>query len=109
MLLDLKGTSELRRINRDLLKIKPQLLIFLRKLQKIIIHTPSVNFEFEVEKTEYDEEFEGETMKIWRNEPPRKKGAITKYLIVRQAAGDLPQDSRREGVTETEIVLAFSI
>lgn len=109
MLLDLKGTSELRSINKDLHEIEPQLLIFLRKLQKIIIHTPLVNREFEAEKTKYDEEFKGETMKLWRKELPRKKEAITKYLIVRRAAGNLPLDSRRDGVTETEIVLAFPI
>jgi hypothetical protein len=109
ILLLLKGRAGMANISKGVVELKPQLLIFLRRISKITIHTPSRLAHFQVYRTELDTDFKGETMSL---EASIARGVFhrtsKKYIIVRHILRQLPEDERRAGVSESEVVLAFS-
>lgn len=110
LLLELHGESEFKHIVHDLETIKPEILIFLRKIRRLIIHTPNQDVRFEIRRTKKDKEFdEQETVTITRTSSRDNKPTEGKYLIVRDIERNLFKDERRKNVDETEIVLAFPL
>lgn len=59
ILLKLKGEAELNNINKELDDVQPQLLIFLRKLTKLRIYTPSRRVQFTTERIASNPGFAG--------------------------------------------------
>lgn len=57
----------------------------------------------------YDVELCGETKALFTIDDENHRSNETKYIMVRHNATDMPQDKRREGVTMSEVVLAFPI
>jgi hypothetical protein len=115
MLLELNSESESRIIVNELVKLEPQLLIFLRKISKLHITTPDRTFRFKIEKLEEDRAFDGKetvTLTIMSTRPSTmsssdRRKMREKYMIVRYQENLLPTDTRRANVRETEVVLAF--
>jgi hypothetical protein len=110
MLLELHGESEFRGIRDELQKLEPQILIFLRKISKLVIHTPDRHFQFEIRRVIEDLDLDGkETVNLTITSLADNKKTDKKYIIVRRYETSLPKEDRRENVKETEIVLAFPI
>ncbi len=110
MILDLKGKAEAVEIDIDLENIPHQLLIFLRKLRKITIFKPLKRKRFMSQRIEHDGNTGGEIIDLstgigWNSVFVTSQ----KYIIVRDTQKDLPDEERRPGVKETEIVLAFPV
>ena len=115
MLLHLKD-SEVSHISDELENIQPQLLIFLRKLSTIIIGSGPSPSQFQISRKTFDTQFKGETAELIKyflvgSTAPGNPNSIvkSKYIIVRHRVHDLPEDYRRPGVQESEIVLAFPV
>jgi hypothetical protein len=110
ILLDLKGKSEFEMINDELERLEGHILIFLRKIAKMIIKTPSQPYQFEVLKVKEDQDLDGEeTVTLQTTSLPDNKRKTQTYLIVRRRETSLSTESRRENIKETEIVLAFPV
>ena len=110
LLLELLSESEFKGITHELQKLKPQILIFLRKIRKLIIHTPYQDVQFEIQSVTKDQDFdEEETATLTRTSLRDNKKTEEKYLIIRRLRGSLVQDDRRENVEVTEAVLAFPV
>jgi hypothetical protein len=112
ILLLLKGKSEMAHINNELSEVEPQLLIFLRKLSIITICTPIRHVQFRTYPAKFDAGFNGETMSLKTSTFRDGKFCQTsmkKYIIVRYTVQQLPEDERRPGVSESEVVLAFPV
>jgi hypothetical protein len=111
MLLYLKGRDELNQIDADFQDIKPEILMFLRKLSCIKIHTSRRQTEFKISRDCYDPKYRGETaiLTVSNTVDSVTRLSRTRYIIVRQKVRDLPNDERREGVNESEVVLAFPV
>jgi hypothetical protein len=61
MLLHLKNSSAISKISDELENIRPQFLIFLRKLSTIIIGIDSLSNQFQISRKTFDTQFNGET------------------------------------------------
>ncbi|KAF8854837.1 hypothetical protein BDZ45DRAFT_693078 [Acephala macrosclerotiorum] len=110
ILLELLSESEFRGITNELQKLKPQILIFLRKIRKLIIHTPDQDVQFEIQTVTEDQDFDGEeTATLTRLSLRDNQKTEEKYLIVRRPQGGLVKDDRRKNVEVTEAVLAFPV
>jgi hypothetical protein len=112
MLLLLKGNSDMADINDELWELKPQLLIFLRKLSIITICTPIRHVQFQTYPRKFEVGFNGETMSLKTSKFRDGKFcqiSMRKYIIVRHTVQNLPEDERRPGVSESEVVLAFPV
>lgn len=110
LLLELLSESEFKIITNELQKLKPQILIFLRKIRKLIIHTPSQDVQFEIQSITEDHDFDGkETATLIRTSLRDNKKTEEKYLIVRRLEDSLVKDDRRKDVEVTEAVLAFPV
>ncbi|RYO93890.1 hypothetical protein DL762_000845 [Monosporascus cannonballus] len=108
-LLRLKDIDDYKEIRRDLEDIEPQLLLFLRKLKEIHVSTPGVGNVYRLRATEYDEDFGGETATISECSDDGVVVKTTKYVVHRHIVRDLPAEPRREGVTTSEVVVAFAV
>jgi hypothetical protein len=110
LLLELLGESEFQSIIKELHMLKPQMLIFLRKIRKLIVHTPERDVQFEVQTVAEDQDLDRkETVTLISTSLRDGKTTKYKYLIVRRIVGSLAKDDRRENVEETEVVLAFPL
>jgi len=110
ILLELNGEPEFRSIVEELHMLKPQMLIFLRKIRKLIVHTPERDVQFEIQAVAKDEDLDGEeTATLTTTSLSNGKTTKDKYLIVRRLIHSLAKDDRRENVEETEVVLAFPL
>jgi hypothetical protein len=110
LLLELLSKQEFVVINDELQKIKPQILIFLRKLRKLNVHTPNRDVQFEIQRVAEDQDLDGkETATLKSTSSHDRTRTEEKYLIVRYLQGSLREDDRRKGVQETEAVLAFPV
>jgi hypothetical protein len=108
-LLHLRSTEDLDQIEADLDDIKPQILLFLRSLRQLKINTNNGEITHVVQDEGYDVELGGETKALFTIDDKNHRSNETKYIMVRHNATDMPQDKRREGVTMSEVVLAFPI
>lgn len=110
LLLELNGEPEFRSIVKELHMLKPQMLIFLRKIRKLIVHTPERDVQFEIQTVTKDEDLDGEeTATLTTTSLGNGKTTKDKYLIVRRLVHALAKDDRRKNVEETEVVLAFPL
>jgi hypothetical protein len=110
LLLELLGEAEFQGIIEELHMLKPQMLIFLRKIQKLIIHTPQQDVQFKIQTVAEDEDLDGkETATLTSTSLDDDKTIKHKYLIVRRLVHSLAKDDRRKNVEETEVVLAFPL
>lgn len=58
LLLELLGEAEFKSIIKELHMLKPQMLIFLRKIQKLIVHTPERDVQFEIQTAAEDQDLD---------------------------------------------------
>ncbi|KAF7555069.1 hypothetical protein G7Z17_g2424 [Cylindrodendrum hubeiense] len=106
-LLNLRGDDDFKKIQDDLHNIEPQLLIFLRRIREFNIQTSYIKKRYRVD-SDISNAVLGEVSTI---SSQRSNGATKekKYLVTRQKARGLPIDPQRQGVTTSEVVLAFPI
>jgi hypothetical protein len=110
LLLELLGESEFKSIIKELHMLKPQMLIFLRKIRKLIVHTPERDVQFEIQTVAEDQDLDRkETATLTSTSLRDGKTTKDKYLIVRRLVHSLAKDDRRENVEKTEVVLAFPL
>ena len=110
MLLELKSESEFISIKEDLQKLDLEILIFLHKITKLVIHTPDEHFQFEIQRAIEDRSLDKkETATLTRTSLRNDMTTNRKYMIVRHLETSLPREDRRPNVNQTEIVLAFPI
>jgi hypothetical protein len=110
LLLELLGEVEFNGIIDELKKIKPQILLFLRKIRKLIIHTPEEDVQFEIQRDTEDKDVDGnETATLTTTFLRSNKTAKEKYLIIRRLENTSVKDDRRENVEVTEAILAFPV
>jgi hypothetical protein len=110
-LLHLNNSSDLNVINTELDRVRPELLIFLRKLSHMTVRTAHRQVQFDKFTTKLDERYDGETVALVTRQQ-QGWGEITSeiiYIIVRHSALSLPRDERRPGVQQSEVVLAFPV
>ncbi|PMD48990.1 hypothetical protein L207DRAFT_505973 [Hyaloscypha variabilis F] len=109
--LNIKSLADFNDIRTELEKLEPQILIFLRKIRKLIIHPPGAGGKIlRIQRLDQDDEFDGgETAILKSNYLKDDSFKRQKYVIVRYNMTDLEKDHRRENITATEIVLAFRI
>jgi hypothetical protein len=109
--LEIKGDAEFKDIHTELEKLEPQILIFLRKICKLVIHTPFMGErQFDIRRLNQDGDFDGkETAILTSICSSGNKNKEQRYIIVRGIETTLEKDDRRENITETETVLAFLI
>lgn len=111
MVLEIKGNAELKDIHIELEKLEPQILIFLRKICKLVIYTPLLGKrQFDIRRINQDGDFDGkETAILTRICSKASENTHHRYIIVRRIETALEKNDRRENVMETETVLAFQI
>jgi hypothetical protein len=109
--LEIKGNAEYKDIHTELDKLQPQILIFLRKIRKLVIYAPRMGKrQFDIRRLNQDADFDGEETAILTSRCSRdNKPTDHRYIIVRRIETTLEKDDRRENITETETVLAFPI
>ncbi|KAJ3531643.1 hypothetical protein NM208_g6992 [Fusarium decemcellulare] len=92
----------------DLENIDPELLIFLRKLRRLSIETNHPKKTYHVQ-TDTSDATLGETATIYSTHGDENLTLDKKYAVTRFNASRMPSDTRREGVTRSEVILAFPI
>lgn len=107
-LLRLNSHTIYANILNDLSDIKPQLLMFLRKIKTLYVKTPSRRIAYRIDN-QSEPAFAGETALISRENETTSSTEITKYIVVRYTVNNMPAEPRRQGVTESQVVLAFPI
>lgn len=109
--LEIKGYAEFNDIRTELKKLEPQILIFLRKICKLVIYTRLMGERrFEIRRLNQDGNFDGKETAILTSICSKgNKNTEDRYIIVRRMETTLEKDNRRENITETETVLAFPI
>ncbi|RYP37876.1 hypothetical protein DL767_002748 [Monosporascus sp. MG133] len=108
-LLQLKKNDDYKEIRRDLEDVEPQLLLFLRNLRELHVTTPGAGKVYRLRATKSDDGFGGETATISENSDDGGSFKKTKYVVHRHTAQRLPADPRRQGVTTSEVVVAFAV
>ncbi|KAI8273021.1 hypothetical protein K4K59_010968 [Colletotrichum sp. SAR11_240] len=94
MTLLLKGIEQYDKISKELTKIKPEILLFLRRLRSISIHKGQETTVYLAMHNEYEEKLQGETKTIdcqKQGESFRNK----KFLITRTMVNDMPNEEKR--------------
>jgi hypothetical protein len=89
----------------DLQSLDARLLIFLRRLRKIVVTIVWANDQISTKKlTRTEERIEGkEAIHLSQD------GTQMKYTVMRHRARNLPSEQKREGVSESELLLAFPV
>jgi len=108
-LLQLKSKNEYDEILEDLEAIEPQLLMFLRNLEKLRISTPTTNKCYKCLIDEDDEDFGGKIFSISECDEDQGTEKEMKYVVQPYDVRNLPPHPRREGITTSEVMLAFPI
>lgn len=104
MLLHLSGPDEYRQVAASLREFKAQQLLFLRRLERLVIVTPEGQRVFTT-SSPGTAEFEMRTLVVAENSVSKEE----EYLIVRHQVDDLPYTENRQGITSTEVVLGFPV
>ncbi|RTE79713.1 hypothetical protein BHE90_005765 [Fusarium euwallaceae] len=107
-LLQLKSEKHYTEIENDLRSIEPQLLIFLKNLRALNIQIGNIRKSYHIQAG--TSATLGETATIHsRHQDDNNLPSGMKYAIARYRTSKIPKDERREGITTSEIVLAFPI
>ncbi|KAL5344927.1 hypothetical protein ACLOAV_009880 [Pseudogymnoascus australis] len=110
LILELLRKSEFDNINNELKKIKPQILLFLHKIRKLVIHTPEEDVQFEIQRDTKDNDLDGqETATLTTTILRSDKKTTERYLIIRRVGRVPVKDDRRENVEVAEAILAFPL
>ncbi|EFQ26640.1 uncharacterized protein GLRG_02460 [Colletotrichum graminicola M1.001] len=109
MMIELKSQGDFESIERDLEKVQPEILLFLRRLRRISVHTATCNTTFTVAHNDDDEEYQGEMKTVTVQSTTEKRRKKTRYIFVRRIVDDMPVEPRRENIVTSEIVLAFPL
>lgn len=110
MLLHLRDHQEYKNTSRGLRNLKPEVLLFLRKLRRLEIRTATGHTVYSSDHQEEDGPLKGETRSLvvtHHSDDGETKPKETNYAIVRYLVKDLPTDERRLGVSKTELLLGF--
>ncbi|KAF5513004.1 hypothetical protein CGCA056_v012212 [Colletotrichum aenigma] len=94
MTLLLKGIEQYDKISKELTKIKPEILLFLRRLRSISIYKGQETTVYLAMHNEHEEKLQGETKTIdcqKQGESFRNK----KFLITRTMVNDMPNEEKR--------------
>ncbi|KAK3712619.1 hypothetical protein LTR37_009062 [Vermiconidia calcicola] len=102
-----------RSVLRNLSDLKPELLLFLRQLRciEIQIQKPNGTIEKSFRLKRGDDEHSGFQLILLTHEVirPRPSTTTDKYLVCRRIASEMPCESRRPNVTESEVMIAFPV
>ena len=102
-----------RIVQKDLLELKPELLLFLRQLRGIDvkIQQPSGALErsFSLGRADFDHCSLKITSLSRHSSQPSSQSQTSKFLVCQTTAQDMPYKKRRENVTASEVVIAFPI
>lgn len=108
-LLNVAKQSDYDKISRDLDAMEPQSLLFLRKIRSLIIGKEDRQKRHQIEQILFDQELEGETATIISGDATGDISETRKYIVARDTVQGLSGDIRREGITSSEVVLAFPV
>lgn len=116
-LLEVKRREDYIEIEREMGEVKPELLMFLRKLEKLELSAPGNHRSsiFDRLVQESDPDFGGmETVTLSTTTGNVHSGcdlATTqkRYIVYRHKVQNLPEDDRRNGISKSEISLAFPV
>ncbi|KAF3797306.1 hypothetical protein GCG54_00009277 [Colletotrichum gloeosporioides] len=109
MLLQLKGPEAYTDIRENLKQIKPEILLFFRRLRRIKIKTEDRNIDYAYLLNDNDVGFHGETRTLTALDRQTHTTNLTKYIIVRHAVENMPDTQKRENISSSEITLAFPL
>ncbi|KAK7428051.1 hypothetical protein QQZ08_005483 [Neonectria magnoliae] len=107
-LLQLRSEEDYKKIQCDLQDMEPQLLIFLRNIQRLQIQTNNDKKAYRIHHTLFNPELE-EIVTIHSDHQGENGPDEMKYVLVRLRTSEMPKNARREGVTVSEVILAFPI
>ncbi|KAJ0371881.1 hypothetical protein COL154_000567 [Colletotrichum chrysophilum] len=99
MTLLLKGIEQYDKISKELTKIKPEILLFLRRLRSISMNKGQETTVYLAMHNEHEEKLQGETKTIdcqKQGESFRNK----KFLITRTMVNDMPSEEKRADISE---------
>lgn len=96
-------------ILQDLENIEPQLMMFLRKLKTMHISTPSVDKVYHHLTYKNAKTFGGELHLISEEAVTPGTNKTRIYVVHRHTVRRVGQDPRREGITTSEVVVAFAV
>jgi hypothetical protein len=87
--------------------LSPELLLFLRRLHKLVLTIQDPNDGTLETKTYYreDADFAGKEVKHLYEDGEK----LASYLFMRHKATNLPAEEKRDGVRESEVILAFPL
>lgn len=106
-LLQLRDKEDCAEIEGDLHTIEPQLLIFLKNLRGLNIQIADTRKSYHIEGN--TSAALGEIVTIHSNQEGEVMPGKMEYSIARYRTSEIPKDVRREGITTSEVVLAFPI
>ncbi|KAM6516418.1 hypothetical protein FALCPG4_014601 [Fusarium falciforme] len=106
-LLQLRDKKDCAEIEADLHNIEPQLLIFLKNLRGLNIQIGDTRNSYHLEGD--TSAALGEIVTIHSNQGREVTPGKMEYSIARYKTSEIPKDVRREGITTSEVVLAFPI
>ncbi|GJC82809.1 hypothetical protein ColLi_05647 [Colletotrichum liriopes] len=109
MMVELKGQEEFESIKRDLGKVRPEILLFLRRLRRVSVDTATCKKEYTATHHDDDKEYQGETRAVVVHNSARNTSRVTKYIVVRKRVDDMPKEPRRENIMTSEVTLAFPL
>ncbi|KXH62181.1 hypothetical protein CSAL01_05514 [Colletotrichum salicis] len=97
------------RIAKDLRKIKPEVLLFLRRLRHIVVQVGTEEAEYQATYIIHDEEFQGEVRSVAKRKSSTESKKEMKYIIVRRTVDEMPTEPKRESIHQSEVTLAFPV
>lgn len=108
-LLEIKRNEDYGQIRDDLRSLKSETLLFLRKLKQVGVTINGQRRSYTLLPNEFDSNFGGETATVFGVSKQPDWTKTTTYVIERQTVENLPPDPRREGVTTSEVMVAFTV
>lgn len=106
-LLQLRDRKDCNEIQAELHHIEPQLLIFLKSLRGLTIQIGDTRKSHHIESD--TSAALGEIATIYSNHEGEVAPSKMKYAIARYRTSELHEDGQRQGITTSEVVLAFPI
>lgn len=106
-LLELSSSEHYDDVAGQLASLRPEFLLFLRRLKQLRISTPGSGSTYLCEKHSSFGEIETEVTELTILDNATGVTQKAKYLMRRHCLQNMPAEPRREGVTASEIVLAF--
>ena len=100
-------------VENELLKLQPELLLFLRQLRfiDIKIQDPTGNLKESFRIDRNDSQYSGMPVKLLSRHSilPTSDQVTEPYVVCQRTVREMPFETRREGVMESEVIIAFPI